>query len=126
MMTTTARDEFCAFMATTYWGNKGSFPVLQENLHKLVPVEGEVKDADKNPALEKFRKAVNCYYDLYNNGLCNRKSEFRAVFGIVSSKYKIESVGSVGAGTYLTELYQLVETEMDKIILAAGREQGLI
>ena len=115
-----AKIEFNNFLSTTYWGSKGSYPRLAEKLQALVPSSGEVKDAKKNPALEKFRKAQNCYYDLYNNGLYNRKREFRDVFGFTSTRY------SVAPGEFMLEMYQKVETEMDAIILAAGREQGLI
>ena len=65
----------------TYWCSKGKYPELNEALQKLIPAEGPVANAKKNRALEKFRKASNCYYDLYNNGLCNRATEFRGVFG---------------------------------------------
>lgn len=113
-----AKTELSNFIISTYWNSKGSFPKLVEKLGALVPRTGSIP-GNKNPALEKFRVAQNCYYDLYNNGLCNRKREFRNVFGFASTRY------SVG-GEFTLELYQKVEAGMDAIILAAGREQGLI
>lgn len=104
----------------SYWNNNGRFQMYVEELEALIPSEGEVNEPRKNKALEKFRKASNCYYDLYNNGLCNRASEFREVFGIASTKYK-EKVGRYSS--FVDELYDRVETVMDEIILNAVKEQ---
>lgn len=100
----------------SYWDSKGQYQAIYDELHKLVPVEGACEDAKgKNRKLEKLRVATNCYYDLFNNGLCNRAAEFRRVFGfggsaIVRSRYQDTSV---------------LEETMDEIILAAALEQGL-
>jgi hypothetical protein len=106
-------------MDKTYWNNSGKYMPTADALHTLVPAEGSVKEPRKNPKLERFRKAVNCYYDLYNNGLCNRVAEFRQVFGIQSSRYKI-SYGDYGA-----TLYMRVEECMNQIIIEAAAEQGI-
>ena len=74
-------------LKNTYWGNQGKYQKSTKKLHKRTPPRGSVNQPRKNRWLEKFRKATNCYYDLYNNGLCNRANEFRLVFGIASSKY---------------------------------------
>lgn len=68
------------FYENTYWNNKGKFVSQKELLHKLIPDQGPVTKPSSDK-LEKYRQACNCYYDLYNNGLCNRKAEFRKVFG---------------------------------------------
>lgn len=104
----------------SYWNNNGRFQMYVEELEALIPSEGEVNEPRKNKALEKFRKACNCYYDLYNNGLCNRASEFREVFGIASTKYK-EKVGR--CSSFVDELYVNTEQVMDEIILNAVKEQ---
>ena len=104
----------------TYWYNNGRFQMYIEELDALIPDAGEVNEPRKNKALEKFRVASNCYYDLYNNGLCNRASEFRQVFGIASTKYK-EKVGRYPR--YIPELYDHTEQVMDEIILNAVKEQ---
>lgn len=108
-------------MKNTYWNHKGKHQDFAEELRKLIPIEGEVPNKRKNPALEKFRKASNCYYDLYNNGLCNRAREFYGVFKIASSHFRY-------MGPYprfMEELYVRVEAKMDEIIEAAMAEQAL-
>lgn len=107
--TTTPRTNY----DKTYWGGKGKHEVLKAKLHTLIPFSGEVSEADKNPALEKFRRASNCYYDLYNNGLCNRGAEFSMIFGFN------------GRGVLTQETVNETEKAMNKIILAAAKEQGV-
>lgn len=104
----------------TYWDSKGKYGKLLKKLADLVPVSGSVPEPKKNRALEKFRKASNCYYDLYNNGLCNRAAEFRQVFGfggtiILKDRYRDVDL-----------MIARLEQKMDEIILAAALEQGLI
>ena len=104
--------------AHTYWSHKGKYPAAIEALYKLVPAEGEIPgwSADHNAALETFRIAANCYYDLYNNGLYNRLKEFRKLFG--SCGYK--------RGDELTEeIVNRVEDRMNEIIIQAEIEQGI-
>jgi hypothetical protein len=102
-------------MEKSYWEGTGTFEGLNKALGQMIPVAGPVNDPMHNRALEKFRKASNCYYDLFNNGLCNRAAEFRRVFGfggtsIVKSNY-VDIRG--------------LENKMDEIILKAAREQNL-
>lgn len=104
---------------TTYWSNKGRYQELASALQTMIPSSGEVLGHKGNPKLERFRKASNCYYDLYNNGLCNRAAEFRQVFGIASSKHRHPT----RRGWFTEELYRSVEGQMDKIILEAAAEQ---
>ena len=104
--------------AHTYWSHKGKYPKILAEIQKLVPASGEIPgwSATHNKELETFRIAQNCYYDLYNNGLCNRLKEFRKVFG--SCGYK--------RGDELTEeIVNNVETRMDELILRAAKEQGI-
>ena len=109
-------------MKELYWNKSGKHELLAQQLQKLIPWEGSVPEPRKNKALEKFRKACNCYYDLYNNGLCNRVSEFRSVFGIASSTYKEPWRGY---GRYSEALYRKTEEAMDLIVLAAAKEQKI-
>jgi hypothetical protein len=109
-------------MKNTYWNSNGKFQAFAEHLRTLVPIEGEVPNKRKNPALEKFRKASNCYYDLYNNGLWNRAREFYGVFKIASGNYKYLS-GRMYGPSFMEELYVEVEAKMDEIVLAAMDEQ---
>ena len=103
--------------ANTYWNHSGKHQAKVSLLEKLIPDSGSVNNPRKNPKLEQFRKASNCYYDLYNNGLYNRKSEFRQVFGIPSTHYKLGKHG------FVQSLYDLTERRMDEIILEAFEEQ---
>lgn len=109
-------------MENTYWNHKGQYESLAAQLQKLVPLEGSVVEPQRNKALEKFRKASNCYYDLYNNGLCNRAKEFYGVFKIASSHYKEPWRGY---GRYSALLYEKTEAAMDRIVLAAAHEQKI-
>lgn len=108
----------------TYWSGTGKFNELAEQLQTLIPVEGAIKGS-KNQALERFRKAVNCYYDLYNNGLCNRARSFAKVFVINTGEYKIFSRGGRRL-CFADVMYVAVERRMDEIILTAAEEQGLV
>jgi len=103
----------------TYWNHNGKYNELAEKLQALIPAEGAVANPRKNKKLEKFRKAVNCYYDLYNNGLGNRASAFAKVFGIASRDYKYAR-----SWRYMDCLYTETEQVMDKIIYEAAVEQG--
>jgi hypothetical protein len=105
----------------TYWSHNGTFQTAGDLLNKLIPEEGSVLQPRKNRALEKFRKASNAYYDLYNNGLCNRAQEFRTVFGISSSHYKTRWLRM----SFMSDIYVDTERVMDDIVMAAAEEQGL-
>lgn len=100
----------------TYWNGNGKYEVVNAELEKLIPIKGEVENPLHNKKLERFRKASNCYYDLYNNGLGNRAAEFRQVFGF--SGYK-------RAQYWDSRLLEEVEAKMDSIIEQAAQEQGL-
>lgn len=106
-------------MTNTYWNHNGKYQAAGDLLQALIPVEGEVQNHKKNPALEKYRNASNCYYDLYNNGLCNRASQFAGLFKLPSSRYK-----HGWDGKFREALYERTEEKMDLIILAAAIEQG--
>ena len=106
----------------TYWNGKGNHQAFVDKVQALVPASGEVPNAKKNPALEKFRKAMNVYYDVYNNGLCNRAAQFKGAFGFASGQYKLPyEYGSFGQN-----LYNRMEAAMDDIINAAAIEQGIV
>jgi len=104
----------------SYWNHRGTYQAATAELEKLIPIQGPVENPrTANRALEKFRRASNCYYDLYNNGLCNRADEFRQVFGIASSHYRW------GDYRFFEELYAATERKLDRIVEAAAREQGI-
>ena len=61
------------------WGCTTETKQLAEGLTSLStwPSAGEVEDKKNNPAMEKFRKAQNVVYDIFNNGLGNRAYQCR-------------------------------------------------
>ena len=107
----------------TYWNNNGIHEELVDRLKVLVPASGAVMHPRKNKALEKFRKATNCYYDLYNNGLGNRINQFRSVMGFAASPFK---QSWRGYGCFDQTLYIKTEQAINEIILEAAKEQKLI
>jgi len=97
-------------MDRTYWTGQGRYQEEADLLESLIPAAGEVPDAQgANKHLDTFRRAVNCYYDLYNNGLFNRPREFRGLFKI--------------AGTLNNDTTERIEDKMSQFILAAIQEQ---
>lgn len=107
----------------TYWNNEGTYQNEAEELQALLPVFGEVdKGKTTNKALERFRKAQNCYYDLYNNGLCNRAREFSTVFRIAGVPREIkQNYGYNHLVSSATE--DAIDRRMDELIMDAYREQ---
>ena len=96
-----------------YWFHCGKYESAVAKLNKLIPPLGEVDKPEVNQHLEAFRQASNCYYDLYNNGLCNRLLEFRDIFGFVPKKEPT------------SEDVKRTENVMNQIIVAAAKEQGV-
>lgn len=93
----------------SYWFNTRKFSQLADKLNKRLPGYGRVLNLEKNYKLETFREAQNCYYDLYNNGLCNLENEFREVFGLDG----------------MTAEATTIERKMDQIVRAAAKEQKI-
>lgn len=106
----------------TYWNNAGKYVELAAKLQKLIPLSGAVPNPRTNKSLEKYRKATNCYHDLYNNGLINMLSEFRTVIGFAASPFK---QAWRGYGCFEPALFTKTELAMDDIILAAAKEQNI-
>jgi hypothetical protein len=105
--------------SNTYWNSKGKHQVVADALQELIPDSGSVKNTIKNKQLERFRKAVNAYYDLYNNGLYNRKSSFSRIFGVAAGDYEYRR------GEFSPRLYELAEEKMNEIIELAAAEQNI-
>ena len=109
----------------TYWESKGQYQNLVEELTKRLPPFDSVPNAKtSNKHLEKFRKAQNCYYDMYNNGLCNKAREFSIVFSIPGVPREIKQNYRYNTLVCKTT-EELIEAKMDEIILAAAKEQGI-
>ena len=114
-------------MENTYWNRTGTHQNLVEKLNKLIPTMGEIKGS-KNRQLEKFRKASNAYYDIFNNGGCNRSGSIRGFFGFgMSSMSEVHRDAYGNTRRYnWNAIHEKVEPIMDKIILAASAEQNII
>jgi hypothetical protein len=64
----------------TYWNSRGRYQDKASKLEALIPIMGEVENAEQRPELERFRTASNAYYDLFNNGGWNRQSDIKKFF----------------------------------------------
>ena len=82
---------------TSEWGVRNDVKHLVDELNELLPAMGMVKNANKNKYLEKFRKAQNVTYDIFNNGLCNRGRELK-VLGL--KKYDLPLPEYYGRNNY--------------------------
>ena len=106
----------------TYWNNNGKHEAQARALQALIPSSGACdKPRGANRNLEKLRKAINCYYDLYNNGLCNRATQFYQVFGISSSHHKY----GTRSPRFAQAMYDEVEVAMNKFVGRAAIEQNI-
>lgn len=104
-------------MDNTYWNNKGTYQQIVDKLENLIPLFNEVENPEQNPKLEKFRKAGNCYYQIYNNG------NFSKAYNI----FRVGLKKHTDVNGVLTEYgQQILETEMDIVVLEAAREQGIV
>lgn len=118
-----------------YWNDEGRHQDLYNELQEFMPTMGSVLDVEverqirsKLPSnspklgrkgkfyhLEALRLGVNQYYDLYNNGLCNRYHGFKKRFG----------VGSYQAVNDIGDARKNIDMVMDSLILSAAKEIGL-
>ena len=107
---------------STSWGIHEGFKTAVDKLNELLPFEGKCEyPMSKNKHLEKFRRAQNAAYDLFNNGLCNKRSLFQNIYGW--------SVG-VRETSYAQKMTwshweNKVEEVLTPIIIAAAKEQGI-
>lgn len=108
-------------MENTYWASKGTHQQYVDALNALIPATGAVSNPrSANKALERFRRASNAYYDIFNNGGCNRASTIRHFFGVNMSYYR------VGYSWNWNGIHRLTEPKMDELVLAAAIEQKLV
>ena len=107
------------------WGVNPGFKALADKLNELIPAQGSVDNPrSTNKALEKFRKAQNVIYDLFNNGLMNRRTEYRNMFGEVPLP-GIRHQDYIGEIRW-SQIEDEVEANFTPIIVAAAKEQGLV
>ena len=103
----------------SYWNSEGKYQAQYEELHKLVPREGEIKKGMCKHvfSLERFRKASNCYYDVFNNGGGNRNHAtskfFPGVLPVFRDNYKW------GYSIDWDYVHSVCDEKMDEIICEA-------
>ena len=100
-----------------YWHYSGTYEKEGEKLDALIPVGGSVDSPKQNPKLERYRKMVNAYSDLYQNGGWNpcRKTAYyfpKAIYWANRNNWD--------------ECFKITEPIMDKAILLASKEQGFL
>jgi hypothetical protein len=106
-----------------YWYRSGKYQQLSEALQTRIPMQGEIENKDENPKLEEYRRVSNQYYDLFNNGLHNQPYHFKRRFGV--TVVEARSILRVG-GILECDILRTIEASVDKYILEAAAEQGLI
>ena len=109
------------------WGCTEVTKELAVKLTELIPLQGSVENPRKNRHLEKFRKAQNVVYDVFNNGLCNRGSEINRVLGVKARDLNLPkyTYGNYHAGNW-DQVEELVEEKFTPIVMNAAKEQGLV
>ena len=112
---------------TSDWGVRNDVKHLIDPLNDLLPAMGMVKNANKTKWLEKFRKAQNVSYDIFNNGLINRGKELK-VLGL--RKYDLPLPEYYGRDGYYpgnwNRIEFIVSEAMAPIIQQAATEQGVL
>ena len=99
-----------------YWNETGTYEALGKKLNAMIPTGGSVKNPEKNPKLERYRKMVNAYYDLYCNGGGNSCRK---------TAYYFPKTITLARRNNWDECYKITEPIMDKAILLASKEQGV-
>ena len=105
------------------WGVNEGYKDLCDKLTELLPFEGRCESPmSKNKHLEKFRRAQNAAYDLFNNGLCNQSRLFKDIYGW-SVGYRETSYANKMTWSHWEDR---VEEVLTPIIQKAIKEQGVI
>ena len=104
------------------WGVNVGFKHLQEKLDELLPMMGRCEFPNsKNKHLDKFRRAQNAAYDLFNNGLGNKRSLFKSIYG-----WSVGPRDTYNATKMTWSHWEdKVEEVLTPIIIAAAKEQGV-
>lgn len=104
------------------WGINSGFEHLVDKLNELLPAQGKCANSrSTNKHLDKFRRAQNAAYDLFNNGLGNKRSLFVSIFGWAPTQKSTYYASSMTWSQWEDN----VEEVLTPIILAAAKEQGV-
>lgn len=110
----------------TFWAHTHELCPLADKLNELVPNSGSVKNPRKNPALERFRKASNAYYDVFNNGGINRGRSITHFFGPnVMDIFRQERRMQRAPWRMWERIHADTEPAMARIVQEAAVEQGV-
>jgi len=101
----------------TYWNGNGTYQGFIDKLSEEIPLEGAVEDK----AIDRLRRAINAYYDIFNNAGCNSAGRkvayfFPGVMSYINSHHKID----------WSVVEEMTEPKMDEIILKVAKKKGLI
>ena len=104
------------------WGVNAGFKHLADKLSELLPMQGRCENPNsKNKHLDKFRRAQNAAYDLFNNGLCNKRGLFANIYGWALHKDSTYYASNITWKQWEDN----VEAILTSIILEAAKEQGI-
>ena len=104
------------------WGVNEGFKHLQEKLDELLPMMGRCEFPNsKNKALDKFRRAQNAAYDLFNNGLGNQRALFKTIFGFAPTQSSVHHASNITWDDW----ENAVEEVLTPIMQEAAKEQGV-
>lgn len=104
---------------SSYWNHTGFHQRKLDILKTHFPDAGPVKLAGNRPEIERLRKALNCYVDLYTNKLQLKAQSFCSIFGFRSSDFLEDKDNRI----YSDGFYRRVEDAMDSMIMQAWLEQ---
>ena len=95
-------------------------------LDEMIPLEGSVRNVNKNKALERFRKATNVVYDIFNNGLGNKGKSLK-VLGLKKYELPLEEYrgGELLMRANWERITEIVTPIYEQILLEAVKEQGI-
>ena len=110
------------------WGQTATTKPIVEKLDELIPLEGKVTNPVKYKHLEKFRKAQNVVYDIFNNGLMNRGKALK-VLGLMKYDLFLDEYNYRGELLWAANWdknNEVVERVFTPIVMAAAKEQGIV
>jgi len=105
------------------WGVNSGFEHLANKLTEMLPAQGACENArSTNKHLDKFRRAQNAVYDLFNNGLGNKRGLFVNIFGWAPTQRSTWDASRMQWAYWEDR----VEEDFTPIIINAAKEQGLV
>lgn len=115
------------YIMKTFWNKDHELSELGSKLEELIPFQGKVEKYWKYPKLERFRKMVNAYYDIMNNGGGNRMRSISKFFGtdVTSELNSLYSRDSYFRNKSWERIHSVTEPVLEQAVLEAAEEQGI-